>query len=106
MSADPTINSIRPAPRHPRAARWLRWLTAAHLIGAAGLWFLIWEVSETHWLGSVATFLPRLPWMIPGVLLLVASGMYRSKAFWINLALLLFVLSAIGEFNIPRQAVT
>lgn len=99
----PTLSPIRPQPRPPRAKRLIRWLTAAHVVGAAVLWFLIWEVSESHWLGSVVTFLPRLPWLLPGMLLLVASLMTRSKAFWINLAVLLFVLLSVAQFNVPWQ---
>lgn len=87
--------------RPSRALRLVRWLTAAHVLGAVALWFLIWEVSESNWLGSVVTFLPRLPWLLPGVLLLIASLMTRTKSFWINLATTLFVLLSIVEFNVP-----
>jgi endonuclease/exonuclease/phosphatase family metal-dependent hydrolase len=81
--------------------RWLRWLTAAHLIGTSGVWLLIWVVSESHWLGSVATFLPRTPGLLPGLLLLTASLLARSRTFWLNLATLLFALHSITEFNVP-----
>ena len=67
----------------------------------AGIWFLIWEVSESHWLGSVVTFLPRLPWLLPGLLLLPASLFARSRMSWLNLVTLLFALFAITEFNVP-----
>jgi endonuclease/exonuclease/phosphatase family metal-dependent hydrolase len=83
--------------------RLVRWLTAAHVVGAASLWFLVWEVSESHWLGSIVTFLPRLPWLLPGAVLLIASLLARSQAFWINLATTLFVLLAVAEFNVPWQ---
>lgn len=89
------------APRHSRVARWLRWLTVAHVSGLAGVWSLIWEVSETHWLGSIVTFLPRLPWLVPGLLLLAASLLARSRTFWLNLVALLFALPSIAEFNVP-----
>jgi endonuclease/exonuclease/phosphatase (EEP) superfamily protein YafD len=49
------------------------------------------------------TFLPRLPWLLPGALLLAASLLARSKVFWINLATALFVLLAITQFNVPWQ---
>lgn len=102
MSRSPTPSAFRiSAPRHPRVARWLRWLTAAHVSSVAGVWFLIWEVSESHWLGSVVTFLPRLPWLIPGLLLLTASLLARSRMFWVNFATLLFALHSVTEFNVP-----
>ena len=94
------------APRPPRVARWLRWLTAAHLIGIVGVWFLVWEVSESHWLGSVVTFLPRLPWLVPGLLLIAAALLARSRMFWLNLATLLFALFAVTEFNVPWNRIT
>ena len=103
MSPRPQTAAPQSAPRHPRPARCVRWLTAAHLIGAAVLWYLIWEISESHWLGSVVTFLPRLPWLIPGCVLLVASLLTWSKTFWVNLATMLFVLLSIAEFNVPWQ---
>ncbi len=95
--------NIRPQSHPSRALRFVRWLTAAHVGGVAVLWFLIWEVSESHWLGSVVTFLPRLPWLLPGAVLLVASLLTRSKSFWINLPTTLFVLLSVAEFNIPEQ---
>src|SRR5690349_15850438 len=98
MRAPPNIRS---QTRPTRALRSVRWLTAAHAVGVVALWFLIWEVSESHWLGSVATFLPRLPWLLPGALLLIASLFARSKLFWINLVTTLFVLFAVAEFNVP-----
>lgn len=101
-----TTAASRSAPRLPRVARCLRFLTAAHVIGVAGVWFLIWEVSETHWLGSVATFLPRLPWLLPGLLLLAASLLTRSRTIWFNLATLLFALHSITEFNVPWNRLT
>ncbi len=97
-------NSLPTRPR--RALRFVRWLTAAHVAGAVALWYLIWEVSESHWLGSVVTFLPRLPWLLPGTLLLAASLLTRSKAFWLNLATTMFVLLAVTEFNVPWQTWT
>lgn len=101
MSRSPIPTAIRSVPRLSRVAQSLRWLTTAHVIGVAGVWFLIWEVSETHWLGSVATFLPRLPGLLPGLLLLAVSLLARSRAFWLNLATLLFALVSITEFNVP-----
>lgn len=92
--------------RPSRIARWVRWLTLAHVVGATGLWYLLSEISETHWLGSVFTFLPRLPWLLPGMLLLVASLLTRSKAFWLNLTTSLFVLLAVTEFNVPWHRLT
>ncbi len=99
----PATRNTQLQSRPRRALRFVRWLTAAHVAGAAALWYLIWEVSESHWLGSVVTFLPRLPWLLPGVLLLVASLLTRSKSFWINLATTLFVLLAVAQFNVPWQ---
>lgn len=91
----------RTTPRLSRVTRSLCWLTAANLIGLTGVWFLIWEVSETHWLGSVVTFLPRLPWLVPGLLLLAVSLLVRSRTFWWNLVAVLFALLSIAEFNVP-----
>lgn len=102
MSRSPTHPGFRnPAPRPSRVARWLRWLTAANAFALAGVWFLIWNVSETHWLGSVVTFLPRLPWLVPGVLLVVVSLLVRSRTFWLNLVSVLLALHSIAEFNVP-----
>jgi endonuclease/exonuclease/phosphatase family metal-dependent hydrolase len=97
----PTRSSVlsRPSRWHRR----LLWLTALHLAGVAALWYLIWEISESHWLGSVVTFLPRLPWLLPGAVLILWSLAVRSHALWWNALTTGFVLLAIAEFNVPWQ---
>ncbi len=74
-------------------------------VGLVGvLWFLIAEVSERHWLGSALTFLPRLPWLLPGLVLCVTSAWTWSRTFWFNASALLFSLVTIGGFNVPTAA--
>lgn len=107
MSRAPTHSGFQNSiPRPSRVARCLRWLTAANAFVLAGVWLLIREVSETHWLGSVATFLPRLPWLVPSVLLVAVSLLARSRMAWLNLATLLFALHSIAEFNLPWNRLT
>ncbi|HLQ45521.1 MAG TPA: endonuclease/exonuclease/phosphatase family protein, partial [Planctomycetaceae bacterium] len=52
----------------------------------------------------MVTFLPRLPGLLPGVLLLFASLLVWSRAFWVNLAVVLFTLVSIMGFNVPWQS--
>ncbi len=79
----------------------MRWLTLFHAIGVGVLWHFIWNVSEQWWVGSVLTFLPRLPWLAASILVLCMSVAFRSRAFWVNLAIVAFVLVSIVGFNIP-----
>lgn len=105
----PAVSRIprpRQGPTLSRPSCWrrrLHWLTVLHCVMAATVWYLIWEVSESHWLGSVFTFLPRLPWLLPGVVLVLWSLAARSQAFWWNALTTGFVLLAIAEFNVPWQ---
>ena len=92
------------ATLNPWRRRLLGWLTVANVVGMAGLWFFISVVSEQWWLGSVVTFLPRLPWLMPSVVLILASVLTRSRVFWVNSAAVLFALVAIVGFNIPWHA--
>lgn len=102
MSQSPIHSGFRNSTsRSSRVARWLSWLTVTNAFALACVWFLIWEVSESHWLGSVVTFLPRLPWLIPGLLLLAVSLLARSRTFWWNVVAILVALPSITEFNVP-----
>jgi hypothetical protein len=49
------------------------------------------------------TFLPRSPWLAPGLLLMMLGLWLRSGTFWVNLATTLFVLVWIVGFNVPTQ---
>lgn len=89
--------------RQSRRRNQLRWLTAIHVVGIASLWYVIWNVSEQWWFGSVLTFLPRTPWLAPGLLLMLMGVVRRSRTIWVNLALILFVLWSIVGFNVPWQ---
>jgi len=89
--------------RQSRCRNQLRWLTAGHIVGIASLWYAIWNVSEQWWLGSVLTFLPRTPWLAPGMLLILVGMWQRSGTVLVNLVLSLFVLWSIVGFNVPWQ---
>ncbi len=89
--------------RQSRRRNQLRWLTAGHIVGIASLWYAIWNVSEQWWLGSVLTFLPRTPWLAPGLLLILVGVWQRSGTVLVNLVLSLFVLWSIIGFNVPWQ---
>lgn len=89
--------------RQSRRRNQLRWLTAGHIVGIASLWYAIWNVSEQWWLGSVLTFLPRTPWLAPGLLLILVGVWQRSGTVLVNLVLSLFVLWSIVGFNVPWQ---
>lgn len=107
----PSFNMLHrtPALVSSRKRRWRRvaaWLTGLHVASLAVLWHLIWNVSEAWWVGSAVTFLPRLPWLIPGLLLLVLSAAARSRTFWVNAAAMLLATHFIGGWNVPWPAVT
>ena len=87
-----------------RQRHWLRLLTTAHVVVVASLWYVIWDVSEQWWLGSVLTFLPRTPWLVPGLLLILIGLLRHSRTIWANLAITLFVMFSIVGFNVPWQS--
>jgi endonuclease/exonuclease/phosphatase (EEP) superfamily protein YafD len=65
---------------------------------------LLFLVSERWWVGAAITYLPRLPWGLPAVLLLGAALCWHRPSLWVNLIALALVAGPILEFRAPFLA--
>jgi vancomycin resistance protein VanJ len=68
------------------------------LVGLLGI------VSEDWWFSLVISYLPRAPWVIPSVLLVLAAMLLRRRIVWINLFSMLLVLGPIMGMRVPLSA--
>ena len=99
MSTPPTA-----APRRlTRAAKWVLGLSCLNLIALCGISYLIYGVSETWWVGTVLTYAPRAPYLIPSIVLLVASLCWHRESIGINLVSAAVVLVPIMGLAVPLE---
>ncbi|MES2791657.1 MAG: endonuclease/exonuclease/phosphatase family protein [Planctomycetota bacterium] len=93
-------------------APWIMWLSWGHFAFMWGLIALIHGVSEHWWLGTMMVYLPRIPWLVPSLILIPLSIRWGWKPAVINLAAGLLALGPVmnwqsgGLFrpDIDRQA--
>ena len=63
------------------------------------LWYLLSEVSETWWLSTALTYLPRRPYLIPGLILVVVSAVFHRQSVWTNLAAVVIVIWPMAGYQ-------
>ncbi|MCU0620583.1 MAG: endonuclease/exonuclease/phosphatase family protein [Gemmatimonadales bacterium] len=58
---------------------------------------LLWGLGDRHWLGTVALFAGRWPWLVPALVLLPFAVLWRRRALWpLGLALGLGLFPVMG----------
>lgn len=92
--------------RSPRAAAWVRTLAWLNLAAVTLAVVLICGVSERWWLSALLTYLPRLPYALPALLLLPATLVTCPSAAWTQLVALVLVLGPLMGPTLPSQAAT
>jgi endonuclease/exonuclease/phosphatase (EEP) superfamily protein YafD len=108
IKQQPTCESSAPAaarpasqPRRKFARRLLcvcSWISLLIILAAtAALWF----VSERTWWGTVFTYVPRHPFLVPPALLLIASFWIDRRMIAVNLAALLVAVFPLMGARIP-----
>jgi vancomycin resistance protein VanJ len=83
----------------PRATRWVTVLSWANF---AALWVviaLIHGISERWWISTVIVYLPRIPWVLPALILLGFAIRLTWKGVLINLASILLVLGPVMNWQ-------
>lgn len=68
-----------------RAAKWVLGLSCANVIVLFILSYLIHSVSETWWVGILLTYAPRMPYIVPALMLIVASLCWHRESLGINI---------------------
>src|SRR5688572_10697788 len=101
------LSPDHPHPRrHPSRPRTLLdhfvlGLSVLNLAGVLLLVALVGIVSEQWWLSLALSYLPRIPWVVPSMLLVLASLLLRRRMVWLNLFSMLLVLGPVMGFRIP-----
>lgn len=79
-------------------------LSLLNLVAVTAVWTLLHGISERWWIGTVATYGPRLLYGVPAAVLLIASFGRSRAAAGMNLAAVLLVLGPIAEMRVPALA--
>ena len=83
------------------AARWvarLSWVNLGLLMLVSGLLF---AVSENWWLSSALTYAPRMPYLVPAIVLLVGSCVWHRSSIVVNLIAIAMVAVPIMGLAVP-----
>lgn len=83
----------------------ITWLSVVNLVGVVGVMALLCMVSDEWWLSAALSFLPRAPWGIPALVLLIASAFRAPWMILTNAAALLVVAAPVMGFTTPAAAV-
>jgi vancomycin resistance protein VanJ len=65
---------------------------------------LIIEISERWWLSTALTYLPRIPFAVPSLILAACAVRWRPRLTWLNLAAAGLVLGPVAELHLPSVA--
>ncbi|VAX40295.1 hypothetical protein MNBD_PLANCTO02-2182, partial [hydrothermal vent metagenome] len=108
QSEDPPKKKRKRVPilkKKPHKGRWVGLLSLVYLAIILLVWYCIASISEEWWFSTALTYLPRAPWLLPAVILLVCSVVIHRKSIPFNVVSIIIVLWLIMEFNIPSGAV-
>jgi endonuclease/exonuclease/phosphatase (EEP) superfamily protein YafD len=100
--ADSEKASIAPLPARRRWAKAVRILSLVDFVLIVVATVVLWAVSERTWWGSIFTFLPRHPFLIAPVLLLIASIVADRWSILVNFAGIAVVVGPLmgGHFSV------
>lgn len=87
-----------------RLARLVWGLSGLNLAAVVSVIGLIFVVSESWWVGTVFTYLPRAPWAVPALVLGMLACRWHLPSLGINLIALLLVVGPLMEFRAPWLA--
>jgi endonuclease/exonuclease/phosphatase family metal-dependent hydrolase len=97
-----TTSPARPAAPSLRLAPRMVWaLSGLNLAAVVGVIVLLFVVSERWWVGTAVTYLPRLPWGVPAVVLSVAAVLWHRPSLIVNVLSLCLVAGPILEVRAP-----
>ncbi len=75
---------IQAGPSESVAAKWMTRIAWAHFALMWGAIALIHGVSESWWPGTMVVYLPRIPWVVPALILIPLSVRFGWKPLLIN----------------------
>ncbi len=95
-------HSFESIPRpldHARIVQWVTRISWTNLVLISAVFLLLQLVSEGWWLSTVFVYLPRIPWILPSLILIPVSIRYAWKTSFINLVAMLLVLGPVMNFQ-------
>ena len=102
---EPLVPAKRPPSRLQRVVTWIvAMLSVANLAAVLTLLVLLCIVSEQWWLSLALSYLPRLPYLFPSVMLGIAALLLRKRIAWLNLFSALLVVGPIMGLRAPLSA--
>ncbi len=91
-----------PRQHQARRCRLLRLLSWVNLLVVAALWFLLAVVSERWWFSSALTYVPRRPYALPALVLLLVGLVCRDRrVVGLNLLAAALVLGPVAGLRAP-----
>jgi len=84
----------------------LTWLSWVNLAADVLIAILDCGISESWWVSAALTYLPRVPYAIPAIALLILSALFALRLLWVNAISLLLVLGPIMGFSSPVEEVS
>ena len=81
-----------------RAVAWLSWAYLSLMLVVSVLLF---AVSENWWFSSALTYLPRLPYLVPALGLLIVSCLWHRASIAVNLISTMMVAVPIMGLSLP-----
>ena len=99
------MSPIAPVPprKMSRFTKWVVVLSCLNLACLCAVSYLLYVVSESWWVGTVVTYAPRAPYLVPSIVLLVLSLFVNIEAFGINLVSTAIVLVPIMGLSLPLE---
>jgi endonuclease/exonuclease/phosphatase family metal-dependent hydrolase len=105
MENDPAIATdgepVKPLRRMANAARWVIGLSCVNLLLLCAVSYVLYAISETWWIGTVLTYAPKAPFVVPTLMLVVASLFWNRESLGINLVSMAIVLVPVMGLSIP-----
>ena len=91
------------APRASRAARVVLALSLGNLAAVVAVAAAIHSLSEGFWIAAALTYLPRLPYVVPAIVLALASAVVCRKWICLNVAAAAIVVGPIMGLAVPYE---
>jgi len=92
-----------PAKRTGVAPRWIIGFSTLNLIVLSLVNYTLYFVSETWWVGSVLTYSPKVLFLIPTLILIVASAIWHRSTLGPNLISAFIVVVPVMGLSLPLE---
>lgn len=88
---------------HSKKPIWLYTLICAYAVILAALSILNWSGADRFWWGALNLYLPQIMWVVPGILLLLATLKLDRSWVWLPLLCIVWILGPVMGFNWPLR---